>query len=166
MRFLFSIFLFSVYLSADCLQMHGHNVGQGNAVFFKNGQRALIVDCGYFQTGKYCFSSKAAEKRNFESGGIFRPIVNFLNGATEITVVITHRHFDHHSLLQYLPNDLYGKISTIYERIYGKSDGYALYLPEDAEEVLPYIKIRSGKLIPWVHVEKESDIPHQRCSWY
>jgi metal-dependent hydrolase (beta-lactamase superfamily II) len=149
--------------------MHVHNVGQGNAVFLKNGTMALIVDCGSFKTGKYCFSSDVSNKRHFDTGGIFRPIVNFLSGISEITVVITHRHYDHHSLLRCLPDDLYNKISTIYERVHGESEGYSLYLPDGAEDKITLatamakelhnIKVKSGKLIPWIHVDKVSDIP-------
>ena len=165
MRFFFSAFLFIFCIYANCLQMHIHNVGQGNAVFLKNETKAMIVDCGYSKGGKYHYSRQC---KHFELGGFYRPIVNFLTGVDEITVVITHNHFDHYSLLQHLPKELYGKILTIYDRASSMSDRCP-YLPNGAEyevtranatsKEIRNIRTNSGRSIQCIQVDNVSDIP-------
>ena len=73
MRYFIIVFLFVLFSSNACLEMHVHDVGQGNAVFLKNHTKAIIVDCGSSMVGKY-----TPKESVFEPSGYGRPIVNYL----------------------------------------------------------------------------------------
>jgi beta-lactamase superfamily II metal-dependent hydrolase len=84
------------------------NVGQGNSVAVKNGNKAIIVDSGFHQSGSYYYLAE-------ESPDTY-PLLNFIKNC-ETTVFITHTHSDHFSLLSYLfgNRDTHGiKIGKVY----------------------------------------------------
>lgn len=156
MKFLCLVFLY-VSFFVEGLQMHIHNTGQGNSIFFRNeaGTDALIVDFGAHQSGKYRY-----KWGDFDTGRRYRPIYNFLKDVNKITVVITHAHSDHHSLFRYLPVDIYSKIDAIYASVYG--DGVGMDLPMSAT----FAKNKTGgvieigeKRIPWIEVDYIEQIP-------
>lgn len=92
------IFFFQCNLT-ECLEMMACNVGQGNGIFIRNleEKKAVVFDYGHFKNDTF-----AKKKWNdFSVGGSGRAVVNFLK-EMEVTVFITHSHYDHHSLLDTL----------------------------------------------------------------
>lgn len=84
-------------------------VGQGNYISIKNGNKAIIVDCGVHQSGSYRTLESLNEYINPPK---FDPVLNFLSGC-EVSVFLTHTHYDHFSILFYFIKNATLKSITI-----------------------------------------------------
>jgi glyoxylase-like metal-dependent hydrolase (beta-lactamase superfamily II) len=96
----------------------------------------LIVDSGINPINQGKLDWLAPEK--------WRPVFGFMEGCTNITVVITHTHYDHFSLLNHLLESEYGS------RI------RAVFCPGYPHEK-PYSEFKRG-FFPITKVEKFSDV--------
>lgn len=91
-------------LLAICCQVNAgldvmvRNVGQGNCIALKNGNKAIVIDCGTHQSGRYRALESTNEDINPPGSD---PFLNFLLGC-ELTVFLTHTHYDHFSILPYI----------------------------------------------------------------
>jgi beta-lactamase superfamily II metal-dependent hydrolase len=75
------------------LEIMVRNVGQANCVAIKNGNKAILIDCGVHQSGSYRTLLSSSPRTD--------PVLGFLQNC-ELTVFITHTHYDHFSLLLFI----------------------------------------------------------------
>jgi beta-lactamase superfamily II metal-dependent hydrolase len=96
---LFFVLFFFLHGLSECLEMMACNVGQGNGIFVRNKSRgrAVVFDCGYFWRSE----KNGGAWKDFTPGGKGMAVRNFLQGM-EVTIIVTHEHYDHYSLLDSL----------------------------------------------------------------
>lgn len=80
-----------------------------NYVSIKNGNKVIIVDCGVHQSGNYRALESLNEDINPPSSD---PVLIFLLGC-EVSIFLTHTHYDHFSILSYFIKNATLKSITI-----------------------------------------------------
>lgn len=122
-RCIFFIFFAICYQVNAGLDVIVRNVGQGNCVAIKNGNKAIVIDCGVHQSGGY----RALESMNKDiNPSESDPFLNFLLGC-ELTVFLTHTHYDHFSILPYIIKNASSKyiaIQSIYCSDFEPTESY------------------------------------------
>ena len=87
--------LFMIFIlcgqSAVTISMHVFDVGPGNFVVFKNGQRAFVVDCG----------TQQSDISDYLNDGAFLSNVRAVfDNVRQIKIAVTHPHVDHYGLIR------------------------------------------------------------------